>query len=277
MDAPAVPLDPGRMSRAALLVLVLVSTAAADGDHVSGFITYGAGQLRGRVLDHGDKPVGGERVHVVSSSGAEQIVATDRDGRFRAELRGGIYTMVYVQADAHVTGEVTLPTVEGNAEVVEIHETIPPAVAVPKTNPELVPEYSDAAIDRNVWTRAWLMLDVDETGSVVRLKLLRRPGFDLDAIATRDAFKLKFQPARDRANRPIRTLVIWGYEWPSYWWMQRHHNLMTRLPPEVGSVPCRDGTPMHPEYRDCSQPDVATAMREAWIASPTNVGRAAPP
>jgi hypothetical protein len=57
--------------------------------------------------------------------------------------------MVYVE-NGRVAGEVTLPAAGGGtSEVVEIHETIPPAVsAVLRSDPTLIPEYSDTAIGR---------------------------------------------------------------------------------------------------------------------------------
>jgi hypothetical protein len=253
------------MARVAIwLVLSFASTAAADGGRVSGFVTYGVGELRGRVTGQDGKPIGGERVHVVSNTRAEQIVTTDSDGRFRAELRGGISTMVYVEAEAHIAGQVTLPAAAGSS-VVEIHEAIPPAELAIPLDPTIVPEYSATAIDNDTWTRAWMLLDVDQTGSVVRLKMLRRPGFDLDAIATQAALKLKFEPARDQAGAPIRTLVIWSFEWPSFWWLKNRHSSVTRLPDDVTRVPCRGVYPTRTQSRDCSEPDMAMALREPWL------------
>ncbi|HUS63490.1 MAG TPA: hypothetical protein VMZ28_03065 [Kofleriaceae bacterium] len=143
------------------------------------------------------------------------------------------------------------------------------------------PPYSDAAIESDAWTRAWLLLDVDEAGRVARFKFIRRPGHDLEPIAALQAFRLRFDPARDAGGRPIKSWVIWGIEWPSYWWLVTFVGTATRMPPEKlgphgvrrldASVPCRGGGPLdldslHPVYRDCSLPDLSQPFdAEPWI------------
>ena len=89
----------------------------------------------------------------------------------------------------------------------------------PLTDRAILPEYSEKMTDLDVWARAWLLLDISETGAVTHVKLVNKPGLDLDRIAIRDAFKLRFEPARDRSRRPIRAMLLWTYEWPSYRWM----------------------------------------------------------
>src|SRR5262249_7296820 len=102
----------------------------------------------------------------------------------------------------------------------EIHEVLPPTqIARSKTPATAIPDYSDQARDSGVWTKAWLLLDVSDTGTVTRLKLLRQPGQGLNMTAIREGFKMRFEPARDRSNKAIPSLAVWGFEWPSYFWM----------------------------------------------------------
>src|SRR5688572_12874788 len=56
-------------------------------------------------------------------------------------------------------------------------------VATPKRDPRIAPTYSDAAIEHDAWTRAWMLLDIDDRGVVQRMKFLKRPGYDLEKIA----------------------------------------------------------------------------------------------
>jgi hypothetical protein len=137
------------------------------------------------------------------------------------------------------------------------------------SNPLAIPGYSDAAIDHNTWMRAWLMLEIDDSGSVRRLKQLARPGFDLDSIAIREAFKLRFKPALDRAGKPTGALVIWVFDWPPYYWMREHRNQsVARMPPDARRVPCRGTGGTHSTYRDCSLPDLSKGMSQPWVDRP---------
>ena len=122
---------------------------------------------------------------------------------------------------------------------------------------------------------------IPETGRVARFKFIKRPGHDLEPIAAYRAFRLRFDPARDAAGRAIKSWVIWGIEWPSYWWLVTFLGNATRMPPERltahgmrrmdASVPCRGSGPLnldslHPVYRDCSLPDLSQPFdAEPWI------------
>jgi hypothetical protein len=175
----------------------------------------------------------------------------------------------------------TIPAQAG--EVIEIHEHLPPKV-LPRPvhyNPRRVRAYSDAAVLSDAWTRAWVLLDVDATGKVTRFKFLKRPGYDLESIATREAFKVSFEPARDDRDRPMETQIVWRIEWPSHGWLADRFGITTGLPADFGFpprspmayVPCAGSGPLHlgsvhPVYRDCSKPDLARADVEAWITRP---------
>ena len=175
-------------------------------------------------------------------------------------------------------------------EVIEIHDSPPPLPSQlsvkpkPLTDPDILAPYSDEAIERDVWTRAWLLLDIDSAGNVTRVKFLKRPGAGLDSIAMERAFATRFTPARDLANHASRAYVVWKIEWPSWQWMIDRVGVVTRMP-RLGlwahllrgavtprAVPCRGSGPLnldsvHPVYRDCSVPDPKRLdPRERWIA-----------
>ncbi|MGH9889390.1 MAG: energy transducer TonB, partial [bacterium] len=142
--------------------------------------------------------------------------------------------------------------------------------------------YSDAAVLQDAWTRAWMVIDISPTGEVTRLKFVKRPGYDLDAIAISEAFKLRFKPARDDSGAPIETWLVWGIEWPASTYLIARGLTLSALPPMVGlpsrpgshGVPCRGSGPWNMSsklwigYRDCSLPDLSRMLSERWIARP---------
>jgi hypothetical protein len=136
----------------------------------------------------------------------------------------------------------------------------------------IAPPYSDYAIEHDTWTRAWLVLDIDERGTVQRVKFLKRPGADLDQIAIDRALSMRFSPAEDATGRAIRTQILWPIEWPSYWWLVSTTGFATGIPTAIYGVPCANsGRPLnldsaHPVYRDCSMPDFSKATSERWIS-----------
>ena len=83
-----------------------------------------------------------------------------------------------------------------------------------------------------------------------------------------------FEPARDGLGRAQASTLVCPVEWPSYWWMVKHQGLVTRLPANVGNLPCKgSGNPLnldraHPVYRDCSLPDLAKVPSAPWIYRP---------
>jgi hypothetical protein len=184
-----------------------------------------------------------------------------------------------------------------DGEIIRIIDSKPPTVPpqLSKDVPMITPPYSEAAVERDAWARAWLVLDIDETGKVVRVKLLRRPGFDLDDIAVKEAMKLRFEPALDENKQPMRTQMLWSMEWPSHGWLVEHNGTATRMPneayvidplkrgfggigepvaPRTGAaplwrVPCAGSGPLnldlrYPVYRDCSKPNLERASILPW-------------
>jgi hypothetical protein len=245
------------------IVTALALTATAEPE-LTGFVTRGSGELSGRVTDLDNKPIGGIKVHIAGNRGAEQVVTTDRDGNYRSVHFNGDYAYVYVEAQAKIAGQVAVAAKEDGVETVEMRETLAPAIQPKALTPQLVPDYSDVAEDKNTWTRAWLLLEIDATGAVVRVNLIDKPGLDLDQIAIRDAFTLKFEPALDRANRKVPSMMLWTYEWPPYFWEVDHRTAPHRLPKEAEFVKCR-GTGPALILRDCSKPTMANAMTHPWL------------
>ena len=249
-----------------------------------------AGELGGRITDReSGAPVEGALVHVSGAEGFEKVVTTDRDGRYRIDLGAGTYEVLILYGMSQARGRISLgaddvlvlddqvATALGEVIVVEEPRRRPvwrrPAVLPKAKNYSRVkaPPYSDGAILSDAWTRAWLLLDVDKTGVVQRMKFLKRPGYDLEPIAIAEAFKLRFEPARDARGRPTATPVIWRIEWPSHGWLIARIGTATRMPQSLAAhVPCTGSGPLnldsvHPTYRDCSEPELSKAASETWI------------
>jgi hypothetical protein len=233
-----------------------------DLEGVQGFIAS-QGDLTGLVVNADGKPVANAPVQLASQHG-ERTVTTDEQGRFKTVIAEP--TMVAVYGGLQVTGGSSTTEKINGDEAIVLHEADRPAkLAKALSDPTEVPDYTDAIRDANVWVRAWVLVEVNERGGVSRVKLLNPPGYDLDAIAVREAFKLKFEPARNRVDQPLPSLMVWKFEWPPTWWADR-------LPPHRWSrLPCRKhagenwnlkGKP----FRDCSQANIAAAMTTRWIA-----------
>jgi hypothetical protein len=261
--------------RIALGALMLIAaTAGADDDAVTGFEATGSGELSGRAVDANDHPLAQVEIHVVSKSGNEQIVKTDKDGNYKVELRGATNetSMIFVRGHrgSHLGGIVASSTVVDGTEAIEIHETARPAVpAKPVDGWIHILPYSKTASSDDEWVRAWMTLDVDETGTVRHLKWMKRPGHDLDAIAVREAFDVRFEPARDAAKRAVGSQILWMFEWPSHSWLIDHHHYdLTRMPADYIKVACQKAGEHRHDRRDCAQADLASSLGEAWMAKP---------
>lgn len=280
----------------ALVLWCVAGTASADA------------VLQGRVTDLLGQPVASARVHVMTGTD-HKVVETDADGYYRVDLDGDAEISVVIGAGNLHTfrkGTIkdgTIKTLDlevelAQGEIIRIIDSKPPTVPpkLSKDIPRITPEYSEEAVERDAWARAWLLLDIDETGKVVRVKLLRRPGFDLDEIAVKEAMKLKFEPALDEHGKPMRTQMLWSMEWPSHGWLVEHNGTATRMPiegyvidplmrgfgglgqpvaPPTGAsplwrVPCAGSGPLnldrrYPVYRDCSKPNLERASILPWL------------
>jgi hypothetical protein len=265
----------------AILVICVATIAKAESPAMR--------ELSGRVLARDTNiPLEGAIVYV-AGSGGYHVLTTNNAGQYRVSLRAGTYNLVFAYGKSRSHASVTLndhpQTVDGKVattlgnEVIVIEEKLAPPVPPKPARPSIkAPAYSDRAILSDAWTKAWLLLDVSETGKVTRVKWLKRPGYDLEKIAMKEVFGLTFEPARDRTGKPMRAWVVWDIEWPSHHWMIQFVGIATRKMPMVGFpprpqshyVPCRGSGPMllgslHPTYKDCSQPDLKKAVTEPWI------------
>jgi hypothetical protein len=158
-------------------------------------------------------------------------------------------------------------------ETIIIHGTAPPKV-LPKAKKRygrIAPAYSDYAIEHDKWAKAWLLLDIDERGSVTRVKLLKKPGYDLDQIAIDRGFSMRFDPAQDANGNAMKSQLVTPIEWPAYWWLIAREGLATKIPESIEFVPCEGSGPMHmgsihPAYRDCSPPPALDQLDSyPWI------------
>ncbi len=264
-------------------------------------------RLSGRVLDskHGT-PVEDTTVLVAGPKGVAYTFTTDAQGKFTGVVDPGSYILVFIYGSARSstqvvvapdrTASVTGKVDSSDGEVIVIREKLrPPVPAKPENHqPMKTAPYSARAINSDAWTRAFLLLDIDESGTLRRIKWLQRPGFDLDAIALSEVKKVKFAAARDATGKPIRSLLVWDIEWPSAWWLNQVMGTRVGMAsaerargamipprsvadspgpkrPQHLSVPCKGSGPWnmdsaHPTYRDCRKPDLKVAATEAWFA-----------
>jgi hypothetical protein len=255
--------------------------------------------LSGRVLDVNDQPVGGATVTFKSADGTETRAVTDPTGHYAVQVattgpHWATFKLGKVviggQVDVPIDGKVTLDSrLPVGGEIIEVHGEQPRRPAKPKTDPLRIPPYSDKAILGDHWSKAWLLLFIDERGLVSRVKFLVRPGHDLDDIAVKYAFGMTFDPARDKNGVPVPTYVVWPLEWPSIEWLQLRQQPPTRLPtlPDIiqgdhgiafdSYPPCSEGAGLnlslaHPTQRSCAIPDLSRMdAREPWIARDASV------
>jgi hypothetical protein len=244
------------------------STARADverADDLHGFVLRGDGHLDGHVTDAVGNALPGAQVHVVSD-GVERVVSTDRAGDYRVKVATGASCIVFVVGDARITSLTAFTRGVVDSEIIAMREARS-TTKLPRLHrrPPL-PPYSDAAVDHNGWLRAWVLLDVDASGAVTRVKLLDHPGYDLDPIAVRAAFELELEPARDDANRPMRSQLLWPIDWPAYWWIVDHGDgLMERIPDAAWSLPCKPSGPALSVARSCAPPTLENMLSAPWI------------
>lgn len=229
------------------------ATAVADEPQPPPPSTVVPTELSGRVVDVLGKPLAKARVHAITKSGDKLTAQTDSDGRFRIKLPSDgefgvlvavgkvqVYRRVTVAANAVAELEIGLDIDSAGNEVITVIDRDLPMPAV-KPRPENPDDrkslpYSKEAVTRDAWGVAWVLIDLDERGTVSRLKLIKRPGFDLDRIAVEEAFKLKFEPARDAAGNPVRTVFAWKLEWPSWAWLVAQKGTAAGKPPEHEDV-----------------------------------------
>jgi len=268
--------------RIILAILCWVGTAHADPATIAGLVSdpYGL-------------PVPSATVLILGPNGFEQHSETDQRGEYRVTLKStGQYHVVFAAYRSHdsrsfIVKPGSANRADGNldpstGEVIVIRDLPPPPVIAKSPPRRTLPPYSDYAIEHNTWTRAWLLLDIDEAGKVVRFKFLKRPGADLEKIAATYAFATTFEPARDRSGHAIRSRLIWDLEWPSHSWLIARTGVAAGIPPSISYVPCAGSGPLNLDmaaqdsynrqlssgtamYRDCSMPSLEPAHTERWV------------
>ena len=248
--------------------------------------TATAEPLTGKVLDRkSGTPIEGAVVHLQAPDGAALTTSTTADGSYGFDVVPGRYQITFLRGTAQQSATVVISadtpaSLNGRLddvvdEVIVIDDSKAPAVLpvpIRKAVRLATPPYSERAILEDAWTRAWLLLEVDARGTVTRLKLLKRPGYDLEPLAIAEGFKLKFTPARDERGVAVATLILWPIEWPAQSWLFALQGQPTRMPeahlvrhvPYKGSGPWRMKS-VYKGYRDCSRPDMSRLSREPWI------------
>ena len=262
-------------------------------------IAFADATLSGRVLDLNDQPVGGATVTIKASDGSETRADTDPTGRYVVQVpttgpHAVSFTLgkivVGAQVDIPADGKVSLDSrLPVGGEIIEVQGNQPLRYAKPKVDPLRIPPYSDQAVLGNHWSKAWLLLDVDDRGVVARVKFLQRPGHDLDEIAVNYAFGMTFDPARNKFGVPVRSYIVWPLEWPAIGWHQLRQLPANRLPnlPEVVQndhdvifdmyPPCAEGQSLNlslaePVQRSCAIPDLSRMdASEPWILRDASV------
>ena len=208
--------------------------------------------VTGRVIDVLGKPVSNARVYVLPRAGKPHTSKTDKNGRYSLQVqtlgthgvviaidKAHTFRTVLVQQGATNTLDIDVELDTSGGEVIKIEDKkrpVPTVKAKPVKDPRLSLPYSDEAVERDAWARAWMLLDVDERGTVTRLKLLKRPGFDLDKICIDQAFTLTFEPALDHAGRPMKTYMLWTMEWPSWGWLIQGNGVAVRRPADSNDL-----------------------------------------
>lgn len=76
----------------------------------------------------------------------------------------------------------------------------------------LVKDYPLQAKQLGIEGKIRVKLIVDENGVVTTATLLNRLGYGLDDLAAQRARQLAFDPARDTDDKPVRSVVIWTFD-----------------------------------------------------------------
>lgn len=267
-------------------------------------------RITGQVTDLSLQPLRDATVLISGPSGLEATVTTDPSGHYSAAVpTSGPHIVTIVFGNTRTARRTVVPdngsvavdaTLEAGGEIIEVRDRDRPLIyPKPKFDARAIPTYSDNAVLRDKWSKAWLLLDVDDRGAVQRVKFLKRPGNDLDKIAAQYALDLTFDPARDKHGYPAKSYVVWALEWPSQGWLESIGGSPTRMP-MLDTVQTEHGVMMqtfppcgaenanaawnfsdsnvpshHIGLRDCSQPDMTHAdATEPWISR--DPGQAAP-
>jgi len=262
-------------ARAFAVGVVMLAASVARAEDIEGVVTGAVDK----------KPLAGVNVLVVGGAGT----TTAGDGRFRLTgIRPGTYTLVLrgpgggsVEQTVDVVAEATLRvtvSLDDSPEVVHIKEHLPPPSKRRAPEPverysRLVPTYSDALIDANDWAIVWLLLHVDERGSVARVDVLKSPPrYRLDDLAVKHVQRFKFKPGLDDDGKPVPYTVVYKLEYVPYWSLVFGG---PTNPPCAGSGPMNLDSSM-PVYRDCEPPPGFDAPKVDQARAPGGVERRRP-
>jgi hypothetical protein len=250
------------------MIAVLVSAGVASA---------GPSQIIGKLVDNHQRPLEAATVTV-----GDQRVTSTFAGVYRLLVPGpGTYKVSIDYADSHVEREVNvdgpLATLDATIAVdsestIVIHDKRELGVSPERSddpNWSHQPEYTDEAVLSDRWAKAWLLLDIDDTGHVSRLKLLNDPGMGLGDVAVREGFKMTFHPARDTKDHAMATLIVVPIEWPSYTWLIQRWGTASHFFNRMEYMECRGHGPLMMEsidiqYRDCTEADLANAPLKKW-------------
>jgi len=249
------------------LVLVLGATAAQAEE-------AGVGHIVVTALDVEGRPVSDLAVTVVAQGGEARSGKTDANGRAVFDLPAGSYqvtaafgSLMFTQQTITVEpGDTVDKTYRFNPrtaveEVVirQQHDLAAPPKVRKNTLPRKL-EYTDEAIDQNVWGTVWLLLRVTAKGDVVKAEVLKAPAdLALDPVALDVVKKVKFRPALDKQGRPKAFKVLWRMDWEPYWAKRDRFTGKASIAVCQGSGPLNMnfvGTrvPIEVAYRDCTPP-----------------------
>jgi hypothetical protein len=171
--------------------------------------TATAEPLTGKVLDRkSGTPIEGAVVHLQAPDGAALTTSTTADGSYGFDVVPGRYQITFLRGTAQQSATVVISadtpaSLNGRLddvvdEVIVIDDSKAPAVLpvpIRKAVRLATPPYSERAILEDAWTRAWLLLEVDARGTVTRLKLLKRPGYDLEPLAIAERRPTRCRPS----------------------------------------------------------------------------------
>src|SRR5262249_44180412 len=135
-------------------------------------------RLSGQVADIGSgKPVEGAKVVVSDRHRVREITTSHSDGRYAVEVPPGDYAVAFEYGTSRTVNQVSVPQsctsrldgkVDVTGEIIVIQDQPPPSVPAKPLNfkSRANPPYSDAALEKDAWTRAWMLLDISSTGEV---------------------------------------------------------------------------------------------------------------
>ncbi|HUH01205.1 MAG TPA: energy transducer TonB [Kofleriaceae bacterium] len=72
-------------------------------------------------------------------------------------------------------------------------------------------DYPPEAVRQGIEGQVKVRLIVDATGAVAERRLVKKLGYGLDELAMRLTTRLRFEPAIDTNDQPVRSVVVWTF------------------------------------------------------------------